>query len=406
MRSVQIGFLTGLLVVGLSGWLHAGETDPAPEAKYGDAANNLPLKLYKDLKRKLDAAQGIQTPGTAKLTKGDAQKALVEAAKANAAALTKALRASQAIHRQLAARALRFAKDKKTVLGPLHKALDAEPDVEVRQSVVAAVAAMKDAASVEPLVVALGDKDKVVRTVAVQGLGAIKDSRALDPLLEVLSNDDDAMIRMRAASALARIGDPKSVDALLKAMDSEKDQRVRMAIAGAVRKIRGRDTPATAGVPNAKAHDNVLNQLAKEMKGVEEKLRDDRHDQAVQVDQKGIEDKLTKLIEMLKKMQQKQGQGKQQQKKRKKQGQKQKRQKSGSKPGSPSSPLQDSNLGGSAQRGALRPGEVSGIQDRWAKLPPHLREEMLQVYREEMPERWKKRLEAYYLSVAAEQNKD
>ena len=49
---------------------------------------------------------------------------------------------------------------------------------------------------------------------------------------------------------------------------------------------------------------------------------------------------------------------------------------------------------------------VAGKQDSWAKLPAAQRDELLQAFREEMPERWRKRLEAYFLSVAAEEVKD
>ena len=34
------------------------------------------------------------------------------------------------------------------------------------------------------------------------------------------------------------------------------------------------------------------------------------------------------------------------------------------------------------------------------------RDELLQAFREEMPERWRKRLEAYFLSIAAEEAKE
>ncbi|HEY3319375.1 MAG TPA: hypothetical protein VGP72_02725 [Planctomycetota bacterium] len=50
--------------------------------------------------------------------------------------------------------------------------------------------------------------------------------------------------------------------------------------------------------------------------------------------------------------------------------------------------------------------QVAGKQDAWAKLPPQQRDELLQAFREEMPERWRRRLEAYFLSVAAEEAKE
>lgn len=54
----------------------------------------------------------------------------------------------------------------------------------------------------------------------------------------------------------------------------------------------------------------------------------------------------------------------------------------------------------------MNPAIVAGKQDAWAKLPPAQRDELLQAFREEMPERWRKRLEAYFLSIAAEEAKD
>jgi acyl-CoA reductase-like NAD-dependent aldehyde dehydrogenase len=56
--------------------------------------------------------------------------------------------------------------------------------------------------------------------------------------------------------------------------------------------------------------------------------------------------------------------------------------------------------------GAVNAAQVAGKQDAWAKLPPAQRDELLQAFREEMPERWRKRLEAYFLSVAAEETKN
>lgn len=56
--------------------------------------------------------------------------------------------------------------------------------------------------------------------------------------------------------------------------------------------------------------------------------------------------------------------------------------------------------------GAVNAAMVADKQDAWAKLPPAQRDELLQAFREEMPERWRKRLEAYFLSVAAEEVKD
>ncbi len=397
-----------------------GETAPQPKpepdaksnATFGAASNDLPLALYKTLKRNSDALAGIQASekGIAKLTKGDAQKALVKEVKEHGAKLIKALQASQVIHRQLSAMVLRFSEaeagSKEAAIEALGKTLKSDPDDQVRQAAVYSLGHFKDAATVGALVGALKDKDDTVRSSAVASLGTLQDNRAAVPLLEVLKKDEKALIRMRAASALAKIKEPETLEEIVAALEGEKDLRVRMAIASAVRKIRGKDTPATKGVPTTRQQKNAFTDLSKDMKSVEEKLRNDRHDQAVQVDQKGIEDRLTKIIMQLEKMQSQSQSQSQSKQKKKSQGSKQQRQKGqGKKSGQPSSPLSNPQ-DGSAARGALRAAEVSGVQDQWAKLPPQLRDEMLQVYREGMPERWRKRLEAYYLSVASEEGKN
>jgi hypothetical protein len=74
---------------------------------------------------------------------------------------------------------------------------------------------------------------------------------------------------------------------------------VKMAIAGAIRAVMGSDTAQTQPVPTVSEAAQELEALAREMKEVEDKLRDDRHDQAVQTQGQGIEQKLAQLIEKL-----------------------------------------------------------------------------------------------------------
>jgi hypothetical protein len=95
-----------------------------------------------------------------------------------------------------------------------------------------------------------------------------------------------------------------------------------------------------------------------------------------------------------------QGQQKQQQQKKKQQQQKQQ----GGQQQQPrikeaNSPMQQPSLEGTAQRGALRAAETTDMQESWAKLPPAAREEIMSVNRDEVPERWRKRLAAYILSI-------
>jgi hypothetical protein len=65
--------------------------------------------------------------------------------------------------------------------------------------------------------------------------------------------------------------------------------------------------------------------------------------------------------------------------------------------------MRDSQLGAPVQQGNLVPAIVSGNQNSWAKLPPAQRDELLQAFRDDVPEHWKRRLEAYFTSIAAEE---
>ncbi|MBI3829354.1 MAG: HEAT repeat domain-containing protein [Planctomycetes bacterium] len=376
---------------------------PAPKPAFGDAANDLPLELYKKLHGEIEAFYGVAPASAPKMTKEEAKKALEADAKASKDALLKALTSAQTIHRELAAMALEYAGDAKGVIEPLNKTLTSDPDSEVRLAAAGTLTNLADAASVDALCKALTDKDEQVRGQVVAGLSKIKDPRAVNPLLNALKEEEKAGIRARAAAALGAIKEKTSLEPLMKLLDDEKDQRVRMSIASAVRAIRGQDTPATEGVPDVAEHTGQLTQLGKDMREVEDKLRNDRHDRAVQVDEKGIDEKLSKLIEQLEKMQSQSSSSSSQ----KKQQQQQQQQQSGNQPGpkQAGSPLADSKLGGGAQRGALNAADVAGQQADWAKLPPAEREAMMNAFKRDIPERWRKRLEAYYLSIAAEEAK-
>jgi hypothetical protein len=209
------------------------------------------------------------------------------------------------------------------------------------------------------------------------------------------------MVRMQAALALKKIKDPQNLDALKKALDSEKDEGVKIAIAGAVRDLIG-DSSELADMPSAEETGGLLSKLANDMKSVEDKLRSDRHDQAVQVEGTEIEKKLTKIIEQLEKSCNCQGScnkpGEQSAQNQPKPGDPQNKK--------PGSGMQDSKIGGSAAAGATNAAQVSDTMSSWAKLPPAQRDELLQAMREGFPARWQARVSAYFLSVNAEQNKE
>jgi len=376
-------------------------------AEPAHAAEGMPLALYQKIKGHFDAMYGAKAallPGLdAGNSREDAEKALREDAAANKDTLIKALSSSAVIHRELAARALEYCGDKKAAVPALSKALVDDKEDGVRRASAAALAKLPDAAAVEPLIKALNDSNDAVRGLSATALGTIKDNRASKALLQVVNEDAKSIVRMQAANALGKIKDPAMVEELQKSMSNEKDEMVKISIAGAIRSSMAKDTEATEKIPTAEEASGELAALAKEMKEVEDKLRNDRHDQAVQVQGAGIEQKLNQLIEKLAQC----SSSSQGEKPGEKQGQKQQQQSgSGQNNGkSGGSPLSDSKLGGAVPPGAVNAAQVAGKQDAWAKLPPAMRDEILQSQRPEVPERWRKRIEAYIYSVNGEESK-
>lgn len=295
MRTLSIAVI--LLCASVT--LRAADSDPKDAPKNG---NEMSLELYQKLKGHFDTLYGAQIallPGLQPASKSETEKALRADAAANKDALVKSLGSSAVIHRELAARALEYCGDKKMAVEALGKSVVADADDGVRRAAAAALAKLPDASAVDALVKGLGDSAESVRGTCATALGNIKDPRASEPLLKLLASDLKPFPRMLAANALSKIKDPASADGLKKALDSEKDERVKMALAGAVRSVLGGDTAKTEPVPTAGEAANELANLAKEMKEVEQKLRDDRHDQAVQVQGTQIEQKLAMLIQKL-----------------------------------------------------------------------------------------------------------
>ena len=63
-------------------------------------------------------------------------------------------------------------------------------------------------------------------------------------------------------------------------------------------------------------------------------------------------------------------------------------------------------MGSATPPGSASAAQVATKTEAWAKLPAAQRDELLQAFREDVPERWRKRLEAYFLSIASEEAKD
>ncbi len=147
--------------------------------------------------------------------------------------------------------------------------------------------------------------------------------------------------------------------------------------------------------------ENPLQELSAKMKEVELMLRDDRHDAFVQIKQKNISINLDKMIADAEKSQQQKQQNQEKEKSQKQQRQEQRQQMMAG------MPKQNSQPGPATPPGPTQEhAQVAGTASKWAKLPQSARDELLQTYAGEVPPRWRQRLEAYFLSIAAEEVKD
>lgn len=95
-----------------------------------------------------------------------------------------------------------------------------------------------DARAVEPLIVALNDRENEVRWVAAQALGRLRDAQAVEPLLPLLA-DGKRDVRAAAADALGKLHDLRAVPVLSAALEDEEEPEVRTAIRRALREITG-----------------------------------------------------------------------------------------------------------------------------------------------------------------------
>jgi HEAT repeat protein len=367
-----------------------------------DPAAEMPEALYKELRGLLEKLEIRPQPDApkerieeAKKEAKSAEEKLRELTQAQEPTIIKALRSPQPLHRAFAAYVLRHAR-KECAVQPLAESLKNDDDQWTRRAACDSLSQLGDVAAVPALIEGLEDQDSEIRARCAAGLGKLADARAVEPLLTILKGNDLPAVRLRAAAALGKIKDKNALDAMNEVLEREADPRVRMVLAEAVREVAGKDTELTKLIPKAEEQENALHELARDMTDVESKLRQERHDREVQVVQKDIDDRLAKLIQQVQEMQQQaqQGQQKQQQQKKKQGGQQQQ-----PRIKEANSPMQQPSLEGTAQRGALRAAETTDMQESWAKLPPAAREEIMSVNRDEVPERWRKRLAAYILSI-------
>lgn len=148
-----------------------------------------------------------------------------------------------------------------------------------------------------------------------------------------------------------------------------------------------------------------LKSLAKRMAEAEEKLRQDRHDNALQLDQKSIEGDLADIVSRLEKSQGQQQNSPQQQQQRSEARKDAMERLLGNKQGN--KPATQPGGGDKTPPERVPPGSAAARVEKkggdWAKLPPAARDEMLQAYAADIPPRWRKRIEAYFVSIAAEE---
>jgi HEAT repeat protein/beta-lactamase regulating signal transducer with metallopeptidase domain len=129
----------------------------------------------------------------------------------------------------------------KRAIAPLTLALkDEKPDV--REQAVFALGQLHAVEAIDSITLALRDANADVREQAAFALGQIRDPRAIDPLTSAL-RDENADVREQAAFALGQLRNGKAVEALVIALkDSKADVREQAAFAlGQIRDPRAID---------------------------------------------------------------------------------------------------------------------------------------------------------------------
>lgn len=101
----------------------------------------------------------------------------------------------------------------------------------LRQSVLIAIALIKDPGAVEPLIKhinyntpnGVGD-DATVQNWIIFALGDIGDKRATEPLIRLILRNGDLRIRGTAAAALGKIIDDQAIEPLIKVLENDREE--------------------------------------------------------------------------------------------------------------------------------------------------------------------------------------
>jgi hypothetical protein len=374
----------------------------------GGESSKLTPAVYREISGKVEEMRA--DPRKAKAVSAEVGK-LVDAHRAE---LLSALKDGAALERALAATVLHLGTGEKDKVAAALAAALKDQDADVRRGAAAGLAQMKVPATAPAMAAALEDLDETVRALAAGALGELKAAEAKPALAKALA-DESWKVRLAACRALAALADKDSsleIAGRIKPLLEDENAYVRMAAAAAVQKLAG---TAPEGAPGGgKKDENILQELAKDMYGVKEKLDREHHGQEVLVAEEGIAGKLDQLIKMIQEQQQQQQQQSQGQGKPK-EGEKKPGQGQGSKPGNqggqgkqggqnPSSPMQGEFMtGGSTQHGEK--AQVGDVGADWGKLPPKERDKMLQAAQADLPARYRSMLEVYLRAISEESGK-
>jgi len=111
-----------------------------------------------------------------------------------------------------------------------------EQQVWLRKQAAEALGHLGEKRSVDALVGALRDEDRLVRRSALEALGKLAEPRALEPILGML-RDRERDVRIQTAKTLALLDQEKAVEPLLAAWKKESDGEVRLHIGQAVQRL-------------------------------------------------------------------------------------------------------------------------------------------------------------------------
>lgn len=117
-------------------------------------------------------------------------------------------------------------------------ALD-DADAKVQLLAAEALGNIKDERAVSPLIDKLPYAEPGVKRFILGALGKIGDGRALEPMVRALQEEPDGDVRASAAYGLGELGDAAAVDALTAALRDDH-KWVRFETCGALRKLKAR----------------------------------------------------------------------------------------------------------------------------------------------------------------------